>query len=115
MDVAKNFGVAIAALDNAIARLRSEEHSSEDPYQHSQLVILKHQPGKAYEHLHVKMIVPKGPVAQPFPTEAGWQWKQEFTDSEFQPYIRGTPCAPVDLDHDRFHYLAKKLIKLIEQ
>ena len=40
MDVAKNFGVAIAALDNAIARLRSEEHSSEDPYQHSQLVIL---------------------------------------------------------------------------
>lgn len=109
-ELAVNYGLAFAKLCFAVAVIMKEEGSVEKvPI--GTYGKCKHPD----EHLHVKIFPWRGNIGQPYTVDSSFGSKEIYIDEQTgKEFVKMQPVRKVPLSSERFNYLSKKLIGLLQ-
>jgi len=115
-ELAQNLGIGLAKLSRAIQIIRKEEWKNERGlFVPAQILYGKClTPENTQPHLHVKLLEFSGPVAQAFPTDAGWTKKTIYEPDATHPlrYVTADPTDKGRLPTERLGRLKSRLIEI---
>jgi len=110
LDYASKKGVAIQIAEYITAQFHDDEKNGEGMIFYGK----SGTPENSLPHVHYKVTHFSGDVAQPFPTDAGWE-KKETQGSSIDSYVRAKPVSKRLLSAHRYDQVRDKLLELIDQ
>ncbi|MCK4589166.1 MAG: hypothetical protein KAT77_01900 [Nanoarchaeota archaeon] len=120
-ELAKNYGIGFAKINNAIAQIMVEENPNFDiapeKREHATSVAAY---GKSTnwkekkEHLHIKIFPFRGNIGQPYTVDSSFGRKEIYNDENNQEFVKMNPVKKTIISPERFKYLTQKLITLLK-
>ena len=119
-ELAKNYGIIFAKISNAITKIMVEETSDfviEENFRERAVSVATY--GKCTnwkdkkEHLHLKIYPFRDEMSQPSVVDSSFGRKEVFNSSG-EEFIKMSPVRKKMLTEERFNYLVKRLMELLE-
>lgn len=113
-ELAQNYGTTFAIANYGMQVVRKEEWKQE--YGDFALTAVNY--GKCasaintQEHFHVKVYTLDGSANQPSPSDAEWVKREVLGDSNESKYVKALPVIKGELEEERYHHLANKLVEI---
>lgn len=115
-ELSRKMGEGISLLTYAMQTLLEEEWDNKNGvFVPGQIVYGKSgTPENSQPHIHIKLIPFSGDVAQPFPSDAGWE-KKDIKLIDGEEYVLSKPIKKAPLETERRDHIKSKLIKIINE
>ncbi len=119
--LAKNYGIAFAKLNHAMAKVMAEESKKfklTAKSKYSAISIATY--GKCTnwkekkEHLHIKIFPFSGNIGQPYTVDSSFGKKKEFNDKTGKSFVKMKPVEKIYIPKKRLEILSVRLIKILE-